>query len=190
MRQKYLNKRSRGFTLLELLVVMAILGILASIVVVNFRRGVEQARDSRRIQELYQISQSLQLYYAAYEEYPENSDLDDPDCDFYGETWDSGNYAISGDIFVKPIIDENFIGIMPQEWTDLKDAWGSSCVYRYVKMDDPCDGQCPGTYAILYGACEAGYCPVGERPACCDGSSWREGTGENDPYDIMIFLEE
>lgn len=181
---------SRGFTLIELLVVIAILGILASIVVLNFQKGMEQSRDARRIQELYQISQSLQLYHATYEEYPENNDLDDPGCDFHGETWDSGNYAIIGDIFVKPIIDENFMGTMPQEWTDIEDAWGSSCIYRYTKMDDPCDGQCPGVYAILYGACEEQYCPVNERPTCCDGSSWEEGTGANDPYDIAIFLKE
>lgn len=177
--------------MLELLIVIVIIGLLASVVYLTSMMGVKQSRDTRRIQELYQVAQSLQLYYSTYHEYPENDDLDDPGCNIHGVAWDGGNVAFgAGDDFVKPIKDEKFMGILPKEWTDVKDAWGSQCIYRYSKMENPCDGQCEGVYAILYGACESPNCPEGERPACCNGSSWGEGAGENDKYDISIFLQQ
>ena len=182
---RYMKK---GFTLIELLVVIGIMGILASVLFVTTQRGLDQSRDSRRIQELYQVAQSLQLYYTAYQQYP---DVSDTDCTIHGIDWDAGNMALGSDEFVKPVYDENFMGdIQVREWTDITDAFGSACIYRYSRVEDPCDGQCEGYYGILYAACESNICPRGERPSCCDGSTWGEGGGVNDDHDIAIFLKE
>lgn len=185
-------KNALGFTLIELLVVIAIMSTLASVVLVTSQRGMERSRDARRVQELYQVAQSLQLYLADHHEFPDVSDLDDPNCLLHDEIWDAGNIALGeSDTFVKPLYDESFMGdIQIKEWRNITDAWGNSCIYRYSKIEDPCDGQCEGTYAILYASCEEDGCPRGERPSCCDGSSWLEGAGETDPYDIAIFLKE
>ncbi len=181
----------KGFTLIELLVVISIIGLLAGTIVVTSQRGMEQSRDSRRIQELYQVAQSLQLYYTANGIYPDATDLNDPNCTIHGVVWDAGNLKLGNDDFIKPLIDENFMGnIETKEWLNITDAFGSDCIYRYAKVEDPCDGNCSGTYAILYAACESNDCPVNERPVCCDGSSWQEGTGDNDEKDITIFLKQ
>lgn len=179
-----------GFTLLEILIVVTIVAILAGAVIFTSVRGATRTRDTRRMQEVYQIAQSLHLYYSTYEQYPNINDFDDPNCDIHGVTWDAGREALGQDDFIKPILDVGFLGLMPKERADLKDAWGSDCIYRYSRVENPCDGQCVGTYAILYAACESNTCPVKERPDCCDGSSWGEGAGVVDPYDIAIFLEE
>jgi prepilin-type N-terminal cleavage/methylation domain-containing protein len=175
----------KGFTLIELLVVMAIIGILASTVVMGSIKGAARSRDARRIQELYQITHALQQYYTVYGQYPDNTDTD-PDLGCWSN-WDGGNEANNPDDFIKPLVDEGFLSKIPKEWTDLKDAWGTQCIYRYGRFQDPCG--CSGTYAVLYATCETNKCPTNERPACCD-SSWGEGYGENDPYDIVIFLKE
>jgi len=179
-----------GFTIIELLVVIAIIGILASTVVVTSLKGMAQSRDARRIQELYQIVHGLQLYWATYERYPDGNDDNDTGCDIHGVRWDAGNALVNGadDPFVQPLLAEGFLNIAPKEWLNIIDPNGSQCIYRYARVENPCG--CDGWYAILYGVCESPYCPTGERPTCCDGSSWTEGTGANDPYDIAIFLKE
>lgn len=67
------NKSRRGFTLLELLVAMAILGILAVISLTSFGTVREKGRDSRRKQDIQSISKSLEMYYNDYGRYPGGS---------------------------------------------------------------------------------------------------------------------
>jgi prepilin-type N-terminal cleavage/methylation domain-containing protein len=189
MEKKYPQKRVIGFTLIELLVVIAIIGILSSALAYNFSYGVISARDARRIQELHQIAQAIIMYQAENEALPGNENGED-DCLFYGVKWDKGNIMTDPeDLFLKKLSEEYIISFVPKEFRDIKDYNGSSCVYRYALVENPCDGQCLGTYGILYAACEGNKCPVNERPDCCDGSSWQEGAGENDKKDIVIFIK-
>jgi len=61
---------SKGFTLLELLVVIGIIGLLASIVVVNLTGARKRARDTKRIGDLRGIQTALEDYYGRYSKYP------------------------------------------------------------------------------------------------------------------------
>ncbi|HRH24899.1 MAG TPA: prepilin-type N-terminal cleavage/methylation domain-containing protein [Candidatus Paceibacterota bacterium] len=61
---------SKGFTLLELLTVIAIIGLLASVVVVSINTSRTKARDSQRINDLRQIRIALELYYNENGYYP------------------------------------------------------------------------------------------------------------------------
>jgi general secretion pathway protein G len=69
MRQKLKNK---GFTLLEILVVIVLLGILATIVLGSYTSSLERSRDSRRKQDLAQVSHALELYYSENNSYPDS----------------------------------------------------------------------------------------------------------------------
>ena len=53
-----------GFTLIELLVVIGIIGILASIVLTALAFARAKSRDARRIQDLLQIRNAIELYLA------------------------------------------------------------------------------------------------------------------------------
>jgi len=59
-----------GFTLLEILVVMVIIGILAAIGLGNFQSSQIKARDVQRKSDLGQISKTLEVYYNDKGEYP------------------------------------------------------------------------------------------------------------------------
>ena len=53
---------NKGFTLLELLVVVAVIGMLAALSLPNFMAARERARDSQKKSDLVQIQKSLELY--------------------------------------------------------------------------------------------------------------------------------
>jgi len=177
-------RKQKGFTLLELLVVITIIGILAGVVVLNSIKGAARARDARRIQEVFQISRALQMYYSEKGKYPDNTDSGDVGCQ--GD-WDAGS-ILNGedDTFIEPLVTEGFLDVIPIEKNPTGDSDWEKCSYRYMKVTDPCG--CSGTYAILYATCEENDCPTNERPACCTG--WDEGGPIWDERDITIFLKE
>jgi len=64
------NRKNKGFTLLELLVVVAIIGILSAILLVTFSGPREKSRDAKRVSDIKQMKNALELYFADYGEYP------------------------------------------------------------------------------------------------------------------------
>ena len=55
--------RSKGFTLVELLVVIAIIGVLATLVLIQLGTARARARDAKRIADVNQLRQAMELYY-------------------------------------------------------------------------------------------------------------------------------
>ncbi len=68
MNQK--NNRKNGFTFIELMVVITIIGILAAISVNTAQYVRIGGRDARRISDINQIRSALNLYYSKYSQYP------------------------------------------------------------------------------------------------------------------------
>jgi prepilin-type N-terminal cleavage/methylation domain-containing protein len=60
----------KGFTLIEILIVVAIIAILASIVLVGLGPTQQSGRDARRLSDLHEIQNGLELYYNACGYYP------------------------------------------------------------------------------------------------------------------------
>jgi len=54
--------RVRGFTLIELIVVIAIIGLLTGMMAINLNQARERARDVRRKNDLKAIQKALELY--------------------------------------------------------------------------------------------------------------------------------
>lgn len=57
-----MKSEKRGFTLIELLVVIAIIGLLASIVLASLNSARKKSRDARRLADLKQIQNAMELY--------------------------------------------------------------------------------------------------------------------------------
>lgn len=67
------SKKSLGFTLVELLISIGIMGTLMAILLPNFMGARERARDSQKIQDLGAIKNALRLYYNDNQSYPAGS---------------------------------------------------------------------------------------------------------------------
>jgi prepilin-type N-terminal cleavage/methylation domain-containing protein len=63
-------RRARGFTIIELLVVVSVIGILATITLIGFNRYQADGRDSQRASQATIISEALEKYYDKHGEYP------------------------------------------------------------------------------------------------------------------------
>jgi prepilin-type N-terminal cleavage/methylation domain-containing protein len=60
----------RGFTLIELMIVVAIIAVLASILIPNFLNARAQAQTAACMANLNQIATAAELYYADQDTYP------------------------------------------------------------------------------------------------------------------------
>lgn len=67
------KSRNLGFTLIELMVIMVIIGVLISVGLVNFTSSQKKSRDLKRKSDLRQIATVLEAYYNDKGKYP-NSD--------------------------------------------------------------------------------------------------------------------
>jgi prepilin-type N-terminal cleavage/methylation domain-containing protein len=63
-------KQRKGFTLVELLVVISIIGLLSTLAVVALNQARVRARDSKRLSDIKQIQTALELHYADQGVYP------------------------------------------------------------------------------------------------------------------------
>lgn len=69
-----LNANKRGFTLIEVLIVISIIGLLSSVILVGLGGFRSRGRDARRITDLKSLQNGLELYYSKNSEYPANFD--------------------------------------------------------------------------------------------------------------------
>jgi type II secretory pathway pseudopilin PulG len=65
-----MKKALPAFTLIELVVVVAIVGFIVSIILAGLTSAQLDARDKRRIADVRQLENALQLYYTRYNTYP------------------------------------------------------------------------------------------------------------------------
>jgi len=68
--------KKQGFTLIEILIVVAIIGLLASVVLVGLGSFRTRGRDSRRIADLREVQNGLELYYTKNQSYPDAASWD------------------------------------------------------------------------------------------------------------------
>lgn len=84
------QKRQSGFTIVELLIVIIIIGILAGLVITQVLGANQQARDTDRKNDINSVATQLEAYFAKTGGYPTNANLND-------STWRTNNSFNAGD---------------------------------------------------------------------------------------------
>lgn len=64
------KRKGAGFTLVELLVVVAILGLLSGMVIISIKHVKAKARDSQRVADINSLGTALGLYHNDFNAYP------------------------------------------------------------------------------------------------------------------------
>ncbi len=93
----YFERRNAGFTLIEVMVVVVILGILAAIVVPKLMSRPDQARIVKAKQDIRALEAALNLYRLDRFSYPSTDEglgalVNPPVGDRQSTTWKSGGY--------------------------------------------------------------------------------------------------
>ncbi|HEX3568157.1 MAG TPA: type II secretion system protein [Candidatus Saccharimonadales bacterium] len=71
-----LRKNQSGFTLVELLIVIVVIGILATLVITTYSGIQSKARDTKRQTDINAIQGQLEAYYAQNGNYPTNDNME------------------------------------------------------------------------------------------------------------------
>lgn len=104
------RKRQSGFTLIELMIVMAIIGILAVIAVPSYISAVRQAREAVLKEDLFTMRNAIDSYTADKQKAPQS--LDD-------------------------LVQEGYLKSIPEDpMTHSKDTWVTDSSDTYTSVDE------------------------------------------------------
>lgn len=126
------SKHNKGFTLLEILVVMVILGVLVTIGLRSFATSQMRARDAKRKRDLEQVVNALEMYRSDKGYYPVSDE-----GEIAGYNW--------GEVFNDPDNTETiYMGNLPT------DPGGLNYFYQALQLnDDETEAQAYRIYAFL-----------------------------------------
>lgn len=113
-----INTLKTGFTLIELMVVISIIGLLSAIVYANFNDARAQARDKVRMSALKEVQLALEFYKAQNGSYPNTSLVGA--CgggvsDFFGNDPDGGSAGFVNCRDYIPGLVPDFISVLPTD---------------------------------------------------------------------------
>ncbi len=170
----YPNKN--GFTLMELIVVMAIIALISTFAMVAISNARKASRDAVRRADLRQIRNAIEFYYDDNNSYPTVSS--------YGESgtggWDN-SYQDSdsdGNYFLDFLVDGGYMASVPVDPTN-----DSAHTYQYFAYNGTGEvNGCLQPYYVLIGY---GF----ESPTATEDSGcYDPGGGYKDNDNILIFV--
>jgi len=179
MHLNLVRTRKSGFTIVELLVVIVVIAILASVSIVAYNGIQGRARDSQRTQDMNNIVKSLELYKTINGAYPAVHQTSGA----YG--WEVSTDGMDATNFISDLVLSDTVSSVPVDPansgdpTDLGPSWNSDSklyfYYKYPAGSYGCDAA-RGEYYVL-GVTRMDGIAVGQsHPSSpnfsCSGRNW------------------
>lgn len=154
------QKTHYGFTLIELIIVIAIIGIMAGLLLPNFMAARTRARDGALKADLKNLKTALQLYYTDYQQFPlsAGANTDIAGCGAAGTSScgaSSGNaFEAGGNSYMKKFPDSfRYYENTTDDTYVLKVTLENASDEDITKSQSKCSSDCPSSNA-----------------SCCSGS--------------------
>lgn len=116
-----------GFSIIELLIVMAIIAILTAIITTNFATSKSKSRDAKRVSDIAQIQLALEMVFDKCNAYPQGISvsstipLDPVSGTFCKKLGSSSNYTLG-----------DFISVVPKESATQLYTYGKNTTAPFV----------------------------------------------------------
>jgi len=120
-----IHPKQQGFTLIELIIVFAMIGILVGLALPQFKTSMTKAHESALKENLFQLRKLIQQYYT-----------------------DKGKYPLS----LQALVDESYLYKIPQDITGKADTWVE--VREQPTMEDIEPGMTVGIVDVHSGSTE------------------------------------
>jgi general secretion pathway protein G len=120
-----IHSKQKGFTLIELIIVFAMIGILVGLALPQFKTSMTKAHESAMKENLFQLRKLIQQYYT-----------------------DKGKYPLT----LQALVDENYLYKIPPDITGKVDTWIE--VREQPTMEDIEPGMTVGIVDIHSGSAE------------------------------------
>lgn len=116
------KQNQTGFSLIELMVVIALIGLLASVVLASLAGARKSSREAKRKTELLQVQKALEGYYTANYGYPTTGGV------WFGTSANGGNKTTSGATAYIPNLTPTYLATLPTDPLGATSGWSG---YNY-----------------------------------------------------------
>jgi len=135
--------KSRGFTIVELLIVIVVIAILAAISIVAYNGIQSRARDAQRTQDMASIMKAMELYYIDNGKYPPSGGQDSPNSSAdvpagYGSSTAYGYSYATNNSWLKTLRDGKYLASAP-----IDPVNNDSQYYSYYVYNNGIGAECP-----------------------------------------------
>lgn len=117
------RKKQKGFTLIEVLIVLAIIAMFISVALTALATARSKGRDAKRKADMVQMQTALELYFNTYDTYPSTSG------NWWGVSVSGGGHDVTGSNGYIPDLAPDFISKLPVDPTNNSTGF-SGYLYR------------------------------------------------------------
>ena len=109
MHKSSFQARRKGFTLVELLIVISIMAVIAAIMLATLQTARGKARDANRYESLIQIRNALNRYYSDFGAYPATPNQ------WYSSEPGDANFSNNSGNWIPGLVSSGMIGSLPRD---------------------------------------------------------------------------